>query len=132
MVLLAAIVFGMCVPSYPGQTDLPALAGRWTSTVQAAPGERPAINPLFEVEAAGERVVIHFGGEKERYPATVFQDEKGQQTLMFKTPDTRGGTRTFIIRPIAAGQVRLEVFVERQQRGKAANFCFSEVFRKSK
>jgi hypothetical protein len=131
VVVLAAVVLAVSMQLAPGGTSPSTMAGRWTSTVQPRAGEAPAINPSFVVEVISDNVTVGFGGEKERYPATAFRDEQGQFVLVLKSPDHRGGIRTFIVRPIAAGQVRLEVFVERQQSGKAANFCFSEVFRKS-
>jgi len=121
--LLTILTASLAVPA----NSLDAMAGKWTSTVKPGPGEAPAISPSFTIQIADGNATVSLSGEKEAHQVTVFEAEKGQPFLVFRTPHSRGGTRLIIIRPIGPNQIRFEMFVERLQ-GKPRNFYYAEVF----
>jgi len=136
---MKAIVFGLLLLSMQTtSTKIPvgSLVGKWITTIAPGPGEAPMISPSFTLALQGGKVVVTFEGETKAEDAAILGSGGGSATenvavLVIRYPSA-ASTRTVMLRPIAADQIRCETYMEYAGDRSRGNFYYAEVFKKSK
>ena len=133
--VLLSIVAGLLGQAAPAPTPIATLAGNWVTTAVPPPGQAPTGPPTFTLEVKADKVIVTFE-RQDPADAIVFCPRgrtPAQDVSLILIKQTRGATnRMTIIRPIAAGQVRVENYFEFTDGRPTPSFYYDEVFKKGK
>jgi hypothetical protein len=127
------LIIALVALSFQGafRIEVGNLVGKWISSTVPPAGEAPTIAPSFTVEMKDNRVLVTMEGMKEPQTATVFQASLKESLLVIRTSGPQSSTQTLIIRSVAGGQVRLEMFTEYPGERARSNFYHSEAFKRA-
>jgi len=126
-------------PLHLSDAQLPALnvlAGRWTSAVTPADGQRPQMAPEMTIEVAGTEVVVSHGKAQRRRANVYMPHRRGLPlqpgVLMFRFRESdESNSPTVIVRQLESDRLVVEVLTDPPLPGQIGR-SFTEIFVRAK
>jgi hypothetical protein len=134
--MLLIAMLAVPLPSGSAGTPLSSLLGKWVTAAVPEPGSAPMVPPSFAISESDSKVFVTF--ERAPTPVEAVRFGTGRagaddvMALLIRYPPNPTAARMVMLRPLAAGQLRYELYVESTGGQSRPNWSYTEVFTKAK
>jgi hypothetical protein len=134
--MLLIAMLALPLPSGPVATPLSSLLGKWVTAAVPEPGNAPTVPPSFTISESNSKVFVTF--ERSPTPVEAVPFGTGRpgaddvMALLIRYPPNASAARMVMLRPLAVGQLRYELYVESTGGQARPNWSYTEVFTRPK